>query len=571
MALDAGADDPELPDWPPAALDGAATKEPFNSPVQIWACGVAEHRHLAKADAVRCLEAASTNGTEANVASASVRPTTAAAKIAAAVPNKQQSFVKSGDPEGAIEYADPGYQPDGKKRYPIDTERHIRAAWSYINKPANARRYNAEQLKQIRAAIIAAWKAEIDENGPPSSDEKFGKASAVAMKKALWDVCRIVRMMMDLEWLKDMLDDEAAVETDESPQRGRVRAITLDLCDFLSGLVSEDIGEMLGNTEASPFVVSEIPAMLVKAAGAPGIARFGALLQRGTPNMRKLAVRLLMKAEHSQGDQALLDMAHFACEKCLGVAGLATGECEKITMARDQLRDVGANPAADSEIVSLEDEGFPSSGAGPDAVRMLNVIASCLSKRGSAHQCMMDIAHDCLVELTAGVVCGAAKIAARHSKETMLHLRAAHECLVSAGASCHAAGGTEAESLDSDSELGKSGPAASLAKRLTDERAEKAVLTKALGQIVPMLEQLTKRVDDIARTPLPPLTVARNTVSISKQHDGRPITDSEDQEFSSDTLAAALARLSKEEQTLTLIKASYANPIRVVRSTAEAR
>jgi hypothetical protein len=336
---------------------------------------------------------------------------------------------------------------------------------------------------------------------------------------------------------------------------------------------------MLGNPEASPFVVSEIPAMLVMAAGVPSIARFAALLQKGTPNMRKLAAQLLVKSKHSQGDQALLDMAHFACENCLSVDGLTTGECEKITTARDHLRDVGlsplANPVAaptgDRESGSLEGDDFPINSAESDAVRMLSVIASCLGKRGSAHQCMMDIAHDCLVELTAGAVCGAAKIGARHSKETMLHLRGAHDCLVSAGALCHAAGGTEAESLYSDGELGKSGPAPSLAKRLADERAETAVLTKALGQIVPMLEQLTKRVDDIARTPLPPLTVARNTVAISKQQDRRPITNNEDQEFSSDTLAAALARLSKEEQTLTLIKASYANPIRVVRSTAESR
>src|SRR5437762_7502435 len=30
-------------------------KEPFNSPIQIWHCGVADHRHLAKADAIKCL------------------------------------------------------------------------------------------------------------------------------------------------------------------------------------------------------------------------------------------------------------------------------------------------------------------------------------------------------------------------------------------------------------------------------------------------------------------------------------------------------------------------------------
>jgi hypothetical protein len=125
--------------------------------------------------------------------------------------------------------------------------------------------------------------------------------------------------------------------------------------------------------------------------------------------------------------------------------------------------------------------------------------------------------------------------------------------------------------LYADLELGKGVAAGELAKLLAGERAEKAVLAKALGQIVPMLEWLTKRVDDIANTPLPPLTIARNTVSISKQQDGGTSTDGEGPASSSETVAAALARMSKEEQTLTLIKASYANPIRVLRSTAEDR
>ena len=53
---------------------------------------------------------------------------------------------KAGGGEALLDYADPGYQSDGKLRYPIDTERHIRAAWSYINMPSNARRYGDDQV-----------------------------------------------------------------------------------------------------------------------------------------------------------------------------------------------------------------------------------------------------------------------------------------------------------------------------------------------------------------------------------------------------------------------------------------
>jgi phage I-like protein len=70
-------------------------------------------------------------------------------------------YVAAADPKkpyGDVTYADPGYQEDGKKRYPLDTETHIRAAWSYINQAGNATKYSAEQLARIKARIRAAMK-----------------------------------------------------------------------------------------------------------------------------------------------------------------------------------------------------------------------------------------------------------------------------------------------------------------------------------------------------------------------------------------------------------------------------
>ena len=61
-------------------------------------------------------------------------------------------------PYGDVTYADPGYQSDGKKRYPIDTEEHVRAAWSYINKPANAGKYSSSQVAAIKSRIRSKMK-----------------------------------------------------------------------------------------------------------------------------------------------------------------------------------------------------------------------------------------------------------------------------------------------------------------------------------------------------------------------------------------------------------------------------
>ena len=80
-------------------------------------------------------------------------------------------------PYGDVVYADPGLREDGKKRYPIDTEDHIRAAWNYIHKKKNAAKYPADALAKVKAKIVSAWKKKIDKIGPPSLDAKVAKTT----------------------------------------------------------------------------------------------------------------------------------------------------------------------------------------------------------------------------------------------------------------------------------------------------------------------------------------------------------------------------------------------------------
>src|ERR1043166_6182572 len=51
------------------------------------------------------------------------------------------------------EYADPA-----NYKYPIDTEKHIRAAWSYINMPKNQKGYSPAQVAAIKGRIKRAGK-----------------------------------------------------------------------------------------------------------------------------------------------------------------------------------------------------------------------------------------------------------------------------------------------------------------------------------------------------------------------------------------------------------------------------
>jgi len=81
---------------------------------------------------------------------------------------------KSGNkmPYGDVHYADPGYQADRKKRYPLDTAEHIKAAWDYIHHGNDKGQYTASQVEKIEAAIVDAWKQKIDPKGPPEADDK---------------------------------------------------------------------------------------------------------------------------------------------------------------------------------------------------------------------------------------------------------------------------------------------------------------------------------------------------------------------------------------------------------------
>jgi hypothetical protein len=385
------------------------------------------------------------------------------------------------------------------------------------------------------------------------------------MTKALRDVGQIARLSAELDWLRDALELEAAIESDQSSQPARLQAIITELCDFLSCLANEEIGEIAGDAESdgSPLAPA-IPEMLGMA-DASDLERVTAVLRKDRANLPQLVGGAIAKTKHSRGDQALLDTAHFACDQCLKFGGLSVDEQANMEQARDYLQKAGAVPAPLWTAARTEDDDLSPAplecpvGDSPevDTVKVLAAVAKILCKRQRAQQNLMDLAHECLQALTEGRVCEkATKLGARHSKETMELFKAAHRHLVAAGARCDAAGVDEPR-------------AAEPANMLHDEPAEKAALAKVLGEVVPMIERLTKRVDEIARTPLPPLTMAKGTISISKQQDRGSNVGSGDRELSPEAIATALAKMSKEEQTLTLIKASYATPIRIAGSAAD--
>lgn len=93
-----------------------------------------------------------------------------------AITKRKDVSPKSGEHKyGDVKFADPK-----NKKYPIDTEEHIRAAWNYINKEHNAGEYSSEDVSSIKSRIVSAWKEKIDKEGPPSA-KKAKAAYSCAM------------------------------------------------------------------------------------------------------------------------------------------------------------------------------------------------------------------------------------------------------------------------------------------------------------------------------------------------------------------------------------------------------
>lgn len=120
------------------------------------------------------------------------------------------------------------------------------------------------------------------------------------------------------------------------------------------------------------------------------------------------------------------------------------------------------------------------------------------------------------------------------------HIQRAHDLLCRAGALC--------PGIAFEHEPAKAAAGEDLAKSLSDT-------------LMPRLDALAERIEAIARTPLPPMTVAHTPAGLSKREDGSgtfmaaPI-------YSTDDIAAALARMSDDDRTLALIKAAHMNPLR---------
>lgn len=175
---------------------------------------------------------------------------------------------KGVDPkEGEDKYGkDADFADPKNKKYPLDTAEHIRAAWSYIHMPKNAKKYDAADLKTIKSRIVSAWKKKIDPKGPPKAEKdwtpeaqrltKRADAADVgnaiqsllgepAMEKGLWTVGVFANLLEQLCAIADGTVFEEKNEGDGSPLPQHMAAALKPLAAVFLEMAQEETNEAL--------------------------------------------------------------------------------------------------------------------------------------------------------------------------------------------------------------------------------------------------------------------------------------------------------------------------------------
>lgn len=178
--------------------------------------------------------------------------------------------------EGKKKYGDVAFADAKNKKYPIDTEEHIRAAWNYINKPKNAGKYSSSEVATIKRKIIAAWKKKIDPAGPPSASKK-SETEEVALPDPIDTILNELSIIkQEISEMKPVLPAEAQKLADQGMKveleepYPELRASFDNFMKFFSESVDNGLqGDALLQQVQAPFeqfgtTVKEVAASLSK-------------------------------------------------------------------------------------------------------------------------------------------------------------------------------------------------------------------------------------------------------------------------------------------------------------------
>ncbi|MGA9460829.1 MAG: DUF6582 domain-containing protein, partial [Desulfobaccales bacterium] len=271
--------------------------------------------------------------------------------------------------EGEDKYGDVEFADEQNKKYPIDTEKHIRAAWNFINREKNAAKYAAEDLLAIKTRIINAWKEKIDQDGPPSAEKtvqssKFKVQSSETgnrkpetenrLQKGLYTVSYFAQLIESLSDMADGIDWEAVQEMDDSPLPGQFKEWLTQGCEILKAMAAEEVDELLADLSKATGETPRLPAL--NKAG----ARHSAADQELVQSIHDHAAALGAECPGAEKTAPDSDLAKTLKERTETLSKLETQNSE---LEADLAKVTGEKEALATEVEKLKAEPAPAKGA----------------------------------------------------------------------------------------------------------------------------------------------------------------------------------------------------------------
>lgn len=157
---------------------------------------------------------------------------------------------------GKEEYGDVKFADAKNKKYPLDTEEHVRAAASYWGQQKNKDKYSEEDQKTISANIAAAEKKFNIGTDDASKAEtaRVMKAVVAELRKGMYECSQFAQVIAALQQLKTSAAYESYREGDNSPIPARLDACIAMCGGVLKDMIDEEISEA-GETGASQNVM----------------------------------------------------------------------------------------------------------------------------------------------------------------------------------------------------------------------------------------------------------------------------------------------------------------------------
>lgn len=142
------------------------------------------------------------------------------------------------------EYGDVPYADSENHKYPVDTESHVRAAWSYINMPKNAKKYSPEKLAKVKGKIKSAAKR----HGIKISDSSENKKND--MSTTLYEVLGLEETASK-DQVMEALKKALSPTVDLSEVTGKIEALEKKIPEIDVKALEATVKELKQNNEVA--------------------------------------------------------------------------------------------------------------------------------------------------------------------------------------------------------------------------------------------------------------------------------------------------------------------------------